>query len=387
MTRMLASVADAPEAEVVLRLGADIIDLKEAGKGSLAAVPLETAKAAVALVARRCETSAALGDPPYDLSALPARGRALAVMGVDFLKLAVDRQTIDECGEALTKLAQGAALVGMMFADEEPDFTLLPELAALGFKGAMVDTRNKRGGRLLSHLDVARLEAFCTQCRAANLISGLAGSLEAPDVPRLLLVKPDVLGFRGALCRDHNRSGPIDPQAVTLIRDLIPRERADAETSPKIDWRLLARGIIGGREQESEIDRVFVRDFVISALIGAYDSERRAPQRVLFNVDASVRRHGAHADDMRAIFSYDVILDAIRLVVGRGHVEFVETLAEDVAAIMLQHARVRSIRVNVRKLDVIEGAVGVEIVRERASGFAEPRSLGVVSKGSAPASN
>jgi dihydroneopterin aldolase len=366
MTRMLASVADAAEAEVALRFAADIIDLKDAGKDALGAVPLETAKAAVALLARRCETSAALGDPPYDRSSLLARARALAAMGVDFLKLAVDRQTIDECGEALKKLARDAALVGMMFADEEPDFALLPELAALGFKGAMVDTRNKRGGRLLAHLDVARLETFCSQCRSANLISGLAGSLEAPDIPRLLLVKPDVLGFRGALCRDHNRSGPIDHHAVTLIRDLIPRERPEAETSPKIDWRLLARGIIGGRDYESEIDRVFVRDFVVSALIGAYDSERRAPQRVLFNVDASVRRHAAHADDMRAIFSYDIILDAIRLVVGRGHVEFVETLAEDVAAIVLQHARVRSVRVNVRKLDVIDGAVGVEILRERA---------------------
>ena len=67
--------------------------------------------------------------------------------------------------------------------------------------------------------------------------------------------------------------------------------------------------------------------------------------------------------------------------VGRGHVDFVETLAEEVAAILLQHARVRSIRVNIRKLGVIEGAVGVEIRRERASGSAEARSLGIVDRG------
>ena len=74
-----------------------------------------------------------------------------------------------------------------------------------------------------------------------------------------------------------------------------------------------------------------------------------------------------------SIFSYDLILDAIRLVVGRGHVDFVETLAEEVAAILLQHARVRSVRVNIRKLDVIEGEVGIEIRRERASGSADAR--------------
>ncbi len=374
MTRMLASVADAAEAEVVLRFGADIVDLKDTSKGSLGAVTLETARAVLALLARRRETSATLGDPPYEEAALLDRARALAALGVDTLKLGIDQRVIWRCGDGLKALAGDVALVGMLFADDEPDFALLPQLAALGFKGAMLDTRNKSRGRLLDHFDVPRLDSFCSQCRAAGLVSGLAGSLEAPDVPRLLLVRPDLLGFRGALCRNHDRGGQIDPHAVTLIRDLIPRERPEADASPKIDWRLLARGIIGGRESDSEIDRVFVRDFVVAARIGAYDFERSAPQRVLFEVDASVRRATSQADDMRAIFSYDVILDAIRLVVGRGHVEFVETLAEEVAAILLRHARVRSVRVNVRKMDVIQGAVGVEIIRERASSVAEARS-------------
>ena len=269
----------------------------------------------------------------------------------------------------------------MMFADEKPDFALLAKLSALGFKGAMLDTRDKTRGRLIAHLDVVSLSQFCSECRALNLISGLAGSLEAPDVPRLLLLGPDVLGFRGALCRAHDRKDAIDPQAVALIRDLIPRERPDPDASPKIDWRLLARGIIGGRDQEGELDRVFVRDFVVSAGIGAYDFERGVRQRVVFDVEALVRRAGAHADDMRSIFSYDVILDAIRLVVGRGHVDFVETLAEEVAAVLLQQTRVRSIRVNIRKLDVIEGEVGIEIRRERASGSSGVRPVGVLDRG------
>ena len=54
----------------------------------------------------------------------------------------------------------------------------------------------------------------------------------------------------------------------------------------------------------------------------------------MFNVEASVERTATRADDMRAVFSYDVILDAIRLVTGRGHVNFIETIAEDVAEIV-----------------------------------------------------
>jgi dihydroneopterin aldolase len=381
MTRMLASVVDAAEADVVLQLGADVIDMKDPRRGALGAVPLDTARDALAAIARRRETSAALGDPPYDEQALLTGAHAVAAMSVDYLKLAVDDPALDRLGQSLKTLAREVRLVGMMFADEEPDFALLAKFAALGFRGAMLDTRDKTRGRLSDHLDVVRLNEFCAQCRALHLMSGLAGSLEAPDVPRLLLVRPDVLGFRGALCRSHDRRGAIDPHAVALIRDLIPRERPDPEASPKIDWRLLARGIIGGREHEGELDRVFVRDYVVSAEIGAYDFERAIHQRVVFDVEALVRRAGAHADDMRSIFSYDVILDAIRLVVGRGHVDFVETLAEEVAALVLQHALVRNVRVNIRKLDVIEGAVGVEIRRERASGSADARPVGLLDRG------
>ena len=381
MTRMLASVANAAEAGVAVQLGADIIDLKDARRGALGAVSLDIARPSIAAVAGRSETSAALGDPPYNEEALLERARALAALGVDYLKLAVDAPTLDRLGDSLSRLAGDVALIGMMFADEKPDLALLAKLAKLGFKGAMLDTRDKTRGRLIAHLEIVRLSEFCAQCRELRMMSGLAGSLEAPDVPRLLLVRPDVLGFRGALCRARDRQGAIDPIAVALIRDLIPRERPDPDVSPKVDWRLLARGLIGGRDQEGELDRVFVNDFVVSAAIGAYDFERSIRQRVVFNVEALVRRAGAHADDMRSIFSYDVILDAIRLIVGRGHVDFVETLAEEVAGVLLQHARVRSVRVNIRKLDVIEGAVGVEIRRERASGSADVRPAGVVDRG------
>ena len=68
---------------------------------------------------------------------------------------------------------------------------------------------------------------------------------------------------------------------------------------------------------------------------------------------------------MRAVVSYDVILDAVRIVVGRGHIDFIETVAEEVAAIVLKHPRVREVRVRVEKLDVVAGAVGVEILRGR----------------------
>ena len=115
----------------------------------------------------------------------------------------------------------------------------------------MLDTAGKSGGRLTTHLGADRLLRFIAACREHQLLCGLAGGLEPPDVPRLLALRPDVLGFRGALCGHNGRSGPLDPQAVALIRALIPPETPAASPPPAAT---------------TVVDRIFVRDLVVTAL-------------------------------------------------------------------------------------------------------------------------
>ena len=68
---------------------------------------------------------------------------------------------------------------------------------------------------------------------------------------------------------------------------------------------------------------------------------------------------------MRDVFSYDVIIETVRVLAQRPHVTFVETLAEEIAAALLAHAGLTAVTVKVEKLDVIEGSVGIEITRKR----------------------
>jgi dihydroneopterin aldolase len=70
---------------------------------------------------------------------------------------------------------------------------------------------------------------------------------------------------------------------------------------------------------------------------------------------------------MRHVFSYDIIMDGIRAIIARGHVELSETLAEQVAAHVLEDPRVVRVKVRVEKLELGAGGVGVEIERKRAS--------------------
>jgi dihydroneopterin aldolase len=372
MTKMLASVTGVEEAQIALSGQADIIDLKDPAAGALGAAALPAIRAAVEFVAGRQPVSAVAGDLPMQPDLIRAKAEEIAAAGVDYVKVGFFPS--DEgaaCAAALAPLGQRVKLVAVLFADLDPDFGLLPVLARHGFHGVMLDTARKGGGRLIDHMTVARIGAFVADAKALGLTTGLAGSLEAPDVPRLLPFSPDFLGFRGALCAASGRTGAIDAGAVAQIRALIPEEAA-AQRSAGVDYRLLAaRGYAPDSiDPTLGTDRIFVRDFVLPVEIGAYSFEHGHTQKVRFDVSADVLRVTERPEDMRHVFSYDIIMDGIRAIVARGHVQLSETLAEQVAALVLESPRVARVRVRVEKLELGPGGVGVEIERKRAASMA-----------------
>jgi dihydroneopterin aldolase len=378
MTLLLASVTGPAEAEIAVAYGADIIDLKDPAQGALGALEPAAVQATVAAIAGRRPVSAVTGDLPMQPLIIYRAVEAMAAAGVDYVKVGLfpDSQR-DDCVRALAPLARLTKIVGVMFADSGADDGLVPLMAECGFTGAMVDTANKGQGRLLDHADVASLGVFVRACRDHALLSGLAGSLEAPDVPRLLLLAPDYLGFRGALCAAHDRKVGLDPAAVNLIRALIPRDARSAKVEPvergKADLRLLAAyGYSADAAKDSgDADRVFVHDLVLPVRIGAYVHEHAAAQNVRFSVEAEIARSSQPAQDMRDVLSYDVMTDGIRLIATDGHTALVETLAERIAAFVLGFPRVQQVTVKIEKLDIGPGRVGVEIRRQRPAEVAK----------------
>ena len=368
MTKMLASVTDFAEAEIAVAGGADIVDLKDPKAGALGAAATEIIRQAVQKIAGRRATSAVCGDLPMVSETIRAKAEEVAATGVDYVKVGFFASAnAAACAEALAPLAKRTKLIAVLFADQEPDFGLLEVFARHGFHGAMVDTADKARGRLLDHLPPERIPAFVHRARSLGLKVGLSGSLEAPDIPRLLPFAPDFLGFRGALCERSQRIASINAEAVEHIRSLIPEER-QAGRSASVDYRLLAaRGYSpGAGDPTLGADKIFVRDFVLPVQIGAYSFEHGHTQKVRFDVTADVLRVTKNPEDMRHVFSYDIIMDGIRAIVARGHVELSETLAEQVAAHVLEDPRVMRVTVRVEKLELGPGGVGVEIERRRA---------------------
>lgn len=229
MPMMLASVADLSELEDAIRLGADLVDLKDPAAGALGAWPSDRLHEAVARAAGRRPLSATIGDRPMVPATLAAAAAGTAGTGVDIVKVGFfaggepDARMAGACVAALAPLAaRGVRLVAVLMADQRPDLRLLPALAGAGFHGAMLDTADKRVGSLRTHLDEPSLARFIHEARALGLLTGLAGSLRLDDIAPLVALGPDYLGFRGALCRG-DRTGGLDPERFRAVRAALDR--------------------------------------------------------------------------------------------------------------------------------------------------------------------
>ena len=114
------------------------------------------------------------------------------------------------------------------------------------------------------------------------------------------------------------------------------------------------------------VRHVFVRDLVLAGSIGVHRHEREAAQRIRVNLDLAVSEdHAPLNDKLRNVVCYEKIVAGVRAIVGGGHVNLVETLAEEIAAMCLADGRVRSARVRVEKLDIVADAEGVGVEIER----------------------
>ena len=331
MTLLHVSVDGPEDALLALSRGADAIHVPMGG-----ATP-ETARAIVAAVEGRRPVSAGV---KADLAA----ATALHQTDAETLEVAVSLEDADRA-RALAPLARSARLVGAIGIDRF-DPALIRVLADSGFAGVTLDAG--QGTRLFDRTDIGMLAGFADAVRASGLAFGLSGGLEPPDIPRLLLLAPDML-------RLDRR--PFRASAVGALRLLIPAGPPPAQD--ELDLRRKSS------RREEPTDRVFVRDFVLPMHIGVYAREHDKTQDVRFDVDVRVLRPSHAPADMRDVFSYDIITDSIRMIAAREHVALVEGLAETIAARLLTYPRVASVTVRVEKLDTGPGGVGVEITRER----------------------
>lgn len=115
------------------------------------------------------------------------------------------------------------------------------------------------------------------------------------------------------------------------------------------------------------IRHVFIRNLELLGHIGIHGHEKGKLQPVRINVDLAVEDIVAIEDRLDSVVDYGDITEKIRAIVGKGHINLAETLAERIAQACFEDRRVKTARVRVEKLHALPGAesAGVEIERER----------------------
>ncbi len=116
------------------------------------------------------------------------------------------------------------------------------------------------------------------------------------------------------------------------------------------------------------MDKVFIRNLKVRAILGVHEWERTTERDVLINVELFVdTRAAAQSDDLADCVSYSDVAKKLRAHAERAARMTVEALANDLAALCLNEPKVFKVVVRVDKPGAVPQAesVGVEIERTR----------------------
>lgn len=114
------------------------------------------------------------------------------------------------------------------------------------------------------------------------------------------------------------------------------------------------------------MDIVYIRDLRIETIIGIYDWERQVKQTVSLDLEmATDIRRAAETDDIQFALNYKAVSKRVIAHVESRQALLVESLAEEVASLVLREFDVRWLRLRLGKPGALRGARDVGLIIER----------------------
>ncbi len=116
------------------------------------------------------------------------------------------------------------------------------------------------------------------------------------------------------------------------------------------------------------MDTIFLQDMKVETVIGIWEWERKIRQTVAIDLEMSADiRKAAASDNVEDTLNYKSVAKRVQAFVGDSSFQLVETLAEKIAAIVLDEFDVAWVKVRVNKPGAIRGAKGVGVLIERGT--------------------
>ena len=115
-------------------------------------------------------------------------------------------------------------------------------------------------------------------------------------------------------------------------------------------------------------DIIYLYDLQVDTIIGIFDWERRVRQTISLDLEmATDIRRAAASDAIEDTLDYKAVAKAVIRFVENSDFQLVETLAERVAALVLEEFAVSWLRLRINKKGAIRGARDVGVLIERGA--------------------
>jgi dihydroneopterin aldolase len=116
------------------------------------------------------------------------------------------------------------------------------------------------------------------------------------------------------------------------------------------------------------MDIIFLHGLKIDCVIGIWDWERKIRQPVIIDLDMGFDiRRAAETDAIDDTLNYKAVTKRLQDFVGNSQFQLVETMAEQIAAILLGEFKLKWVRVRINKRGAVRGARDVGVIIERRS--------------------
>ncbi len=114
------------------------------------------------------------------------------------------------------------------------------------------------------------------------------------------------------------------------------------------------------------MDKVYVKDLKINALIGIYEWERRIRQPIRIDLEMGWdNRIPAKSDSIEHTLNYKSAAKLVSAYVEKSDFQLVETLAENLAALLIKEFNLPWIKITLGKPGAVTGSTEVGVIIER----------------------
>ena len=140
---------------------------------------------------------------------------------------------------------------------------------------------------------------------------------------------------------------------------------------------------LNDEQKNTKTYKILINNLLLNASIGIHDFEKKKKQKISITLEIIVKDDIYFTEpNIENFVSYELIVNDIKKLISRGHIELLETLSEEIFSMCFMDDRIFSIKLTLEKLEVFEetNSVGIEVFRTKdqqksLSSLKSPKSL------------